>query len=78
MESPKPKVEKLLPIRDALSEKEFQVFLGIVEGKALVQIAEEMGLSQNTISTYRTRLMKKLKLNHNAELVLLAHRHGAV
>jgi DNA-binding NarL/FixJ family response regulator len=77
MESPKPKVEKLLPIRDALSEKEFQVFLGIVEGKALVQIAEEMGLSQNT-STYRTRLMKKLKLNHNAELVLLAHRHGAV
>jgi two-component system invasion response regulator UvrY len=73
---PKPSADRLLRIRDALSQKEFRVFLGIVEGKRLVEISKEMGLTQNTISTYRTRLLKKLNASHNAELVLMAHGHG--
>ena len=41
-------------------------------------IAEELALSPNTVSTYRIRILKKLKLESNADLVRYAIKHGLV
>jgi len=47
----------------------------IASGKSITHIAEELFLSPNTISTYRIRILKKLKLEHNADLVRYAIKH---
>lgn len=51
-----------------LSDREFQVLRMIGSGKTVSEIAEELGLSVKTVSTYRARILEKMKLNTNAEL----------
>jgi two-component system, NarL family, invasion response regulator UvrY len=61
--------------RDAhelLSDREMQVLQKIASGKTVSEIADELSLSVNTISTYRTRLLEKLSLNNSAELTRYA------
>jgi DNA-binding NarL/FixJ family response regulator len=70
-DSPRPSPERL-------SEREFQVLRMIAQGKTISQIAEDMGLSVKTVSTYRTRLLQKMKMKTNAELVRYAVQHGLV
>ena len=50
----------------------------VASGKPVKQIAREMFLSASTISTYRARILKKLKLASNAELVKYAIKHQLV
>ena len=61
-----------------MSDREYQVFLGLVQGRSLVEIAEDLHLSAKTISTHKFRLMRKLGLNSMSELVRYAVRHGVV
>jgi len=61
-----------------LSDREYQVASMIALGKPLRKIADEMFLSEKTISTYRTRVLKKLQLSSNAELVNYAIAKGIV
>lgn len=63
------------PGHHQLSEREYQVFMHLAEGKAIKEIAEMMHLSPKTVSTYRARVLEKLKLDNNAELVRYAARH---
>ena len=63
---------------EALSDREYRVMWMIASGKSITNIAEELFLSPNTISTYRIRILKKLKLENNAELVRYAIKHGLV
>jgi two-component system invasion response regulator UvrY len=70
-DSPRPSPERL-------SEREFQVLRMIAQGKTISQIADDMGLSVKTVSTYRTRLLLKMKMKTNAELVRYAVQHGLV
>jgi DNA-binding NarL/FixJ family response regulator len=58
-----------------LSDREFAVLMQIGEGKALTAIAREMSLSVKTISTYRSRLMKKMNFRSNAELIRYVLEH---
>jgi len=55
-----------------LSDRELQVLQLIGSGKTSGEIASEMTLSSSTISTYRTRILQKLQLNNNAELIRYA------
>ncbi|MEP6646902.1 MAG: response regulator transcription factor [Saprospiraceae bacterium] len=55
-----------------LSDREMQVLQLIASGKTVSEIAEEISLSVNTISTYRTRMLEKLSLHNNAELTRYA------
>jgi DNA-binding NarL/FixJ family response regulator len=55
-----------------LSDREMQVLQLIASGKTVSEIAEEISLSVNTISTYRARILEKLNLNNNAELTRYA------
>ncbi len=60
------------PAHELLSDREMQVLQCIASGKTVSEIAEEISLSVNTISTYRTRVLEKLRLNNNAELTRYA------
>jgi two-component system invasion response regulator UvrY len=52
-----------------LSEREFLVMMQLVTGKKLKDIANALCLSEKTITTYRSRILKKMKMQSNAELV---------
>lgn len=60
------------PLHELLSDREFQVFRLIVEGKLVKDISEQLFLSSKTISTYRSRILEKLNLRSNADIVKYA------
>jgi two-component system invasion response regulator UvrY len=60
------------PAHEFLSDREMQVLQLIASGKTVSEIAEEISLSVNTISTYRARMLEKLSLHNNAELTRYA------
>lgn len=60
----------------ALTEREWQILRLIVAGVSLTEIGNRLCLSVKTISTYRTRLLHKLALASNAELVRYCLEHG--
>jgi DNA-binding CsgD family transcriptional regulator len=55
-----------------LSDREYQIMWMIASGKAGRQIARELFLSPNTVSSYRTRILRKMKMKNNAELMQYA------
>jgi DNA-binding NarL/FixJ family response regulator len=59
-----------------LSDREMQVLCLIAEGKTLTEISEILILSVKTVSTYRARLLEKLDVKTNADLVHYAISHG--
>ena len=62
----------------ALSDREFEVLRLIASGKTVSEIAAMLSLSVKTISTYRTRILEKMKMKHNAELTHYAIKHNLV
>jgi DNA-binding NarL/FixJ family response regulator len=66
------------PLHEQLSSREMQVFLRLAKGETVGQVAEAMFLSVKTVSTYRTRLMEKLRLQSNSELTYYALKNGLI
>ncbi len=66
------------PPQELLSDREFQVLRLIASGKIVSEIARELSLSVKTISTYRTRILEKMDLRNNAELMHYAMQHQLV
>ena len=60
---------------DTLSDREFEVFRMIAAGKTIKQIAEALFLNARTISTYRSRILEKMQMKTNAELIHYAIKH---
>jgi len=60
------------PPHERLSEREFQVLRMMALGKNLREIADELFLSEKTVGTYRARIMEKMDMTRNAELVRYA------
>ena len=65
-------------VHSLLSDRELQIAMMIASGKQVGQIADELALSIQTISTYRTRLLTKMNLKTNAELTSYLIRYGLV
>ena len=63
------------PPHETLSDREYQVLLLIASGKAVKQIAEELYLSEKTVSTYRSRILEKMNMKTNAELTHYTIKH---
>ena len=63
---------------EALSSREFEVFRLIASARSVSEIAAELGLSVKTVSTYRARILEKMGMSSNAELMQYALRHGLV
>lgn len=61
---------------EALSDREFQVLRALADGESLKAIAVRLDVSPKTVTTYRRRLLDKLGLESNAELVRYALEHG--
>ncbi len=61
-----------------LSNREFQVMSLIAAGEAMKEIAYSMALSSKTVSTYRSRILDKMKLKNNAAIIHYAVRHGLI
>ena len=52
-----------------LSDREYEVLLYIGEGKSISEIAAQLSLSVKTISTYRTRILEKMNIENNSDMV---------
>jgi two-component system invasion response regulator UvrY len=61
-----------VPVHELLSDREFQVLRMIASGKTVKQIANEIGLSVKTVSTYRARILEKTGLRTTAEMIRYA------
>ena len=59
----------ICPLHELLSDREFDVLKMIDSGKTISQIAEILSVSPTTVSTYRTRLLAKMHMKTNAELI---------
>ncbi|NYG34750.1 response regulator transcription factor [Sphaerotilus montanus] len=68
--------DKLL--HEQLSERELQVFLHLAKGETVGHIADGMSLSVKTVSTYRSRIMEKMKLASNSDLTYYAMKSGLI
>ena len=63
---------------EALSDREYQVLCLIGSGKTVSQIADALALSVKTVSTYRTRILEKMHMQNNAELIHYAVQNSLV
>ncbi|HEX7748936.1 MAG TPA: response regulator transcription factor [Bordetella sp.] len=61
-----------------LSDREFDVFRRLAAGKTLSEIAQALSVSVKTVSTYKSRILEKMQMPHEAALVRYAMRHGLV
>ncbi len=68
--------EKL--IHTTFSDREFHVFKLIVSGESLTSIANKLSLSVKTVSTYRSRILEKMRMKSNAQLVRYAIQHRLI
>ena len=63
---------------DRLSPREFEVFLQLARGQSVAQISEALSLSSSTIGTHLYNVKQKLGLTNQAEITLLAVKHGLI
>ena len=63
-------------LHDSLSKRELQILKMITTGDPLGEIAAELNVSPKTVSTHKMRLMQKLGIDNNADLIRYATKHG--
>jgi two-component system invasion response regulator UvrY len=68
--------DELKAPHEQLSDREYQVLRMLGSGRTVSEIAAALGLSVKTVSTYRTRLLDKLQMHSNAELMRYAIENG--
>jgi two-component system, NarL family, invasion response regulator UvrY len=66
------------PLHESLSDREHQVMRLIAQEMNIKEIARHIGLSEKTISTYRARILEKMKMDNNAELLHYAYHERFV
>lgn len=70
--------EEAILFHNKLSDREMEVMTHIASGKTVSEIAEQLSLSVNTISTYRLRVLEKLRLQNNSEITRYAFEFGLI
>lgn len=63
---------------ETLSHREYQIMCLIASGKTVTEVAADLSLSVKTISTYRSRILEKMNMSNNAQLISYAIRNGLV
>jgi DNA-binding NarL/FixJ family response regulator len=66
------------PLHARLSDREFQVFRMIAEGKSVSEIAERLNLSVKTVSTHKANLLQKMNMTSQGELIRYALENNLV
>jgi two-component system, NarL family, invasion response regulator UvrY len=67
-----------MPFHKRLSDREFQILCLLAKGNTLVEIGKKLFISDKTVSTYRTRLLKKMELKSNSEITLYAYKNNLI
>jgi DNA-binding NarL/FixJ family response regulator len=65
-------------LHERLSVREFQIFGKLAAGAGVGAIAEELSLSVKTVSTYRSRILEKMRFTSNADMTAYALRNGLI
>lgn len=67
-----------IPPHERLSNREYQVMCMIAHGKSLKEISDELSLGESTVSTYRTRILEKMCMKKNSEIISYAIKNELV
>jgi DNA-binding NarL/FixJ family response regulator len=67
-----------IPPYARLSQREFQIFQKLARGTALTVISRELSISPKSVSTYRSRILEKMRCRNNAEITQCAMRAGLI
>lgn len=67
--------DRSIELSELLSDREYEIFMLIAQGKTVSEIAEILSLSVKTVSTHRTHILEKTKLKNNADIVMYAVRN---
>ena len=67
-----------IPLHEKLSDREFQILCLIASGKSLKEIGGALCISDNTVSSYRRRILEKMKMSTNADLTRYVLEHHLV
>ncbi|MFC3111379.1 response regulator [Undibacterium arcticum] len=66
------------PLHETLSAREYDIFYRLSQGEAVTRIAEALCLSVKTVSTYRSRVLQKMNMSGNAELIYYAIKQNII
>lgn len=66
------------PAHETLSDREYQVMCMLASGKTVKEVAGSLSLSVKTVSTYRSRILEKMSLKNNSQIMRYAVRNGLV
>ncbi len=65
-------------LHELLSEREFEVLVLIGKAKTNCEIADTLHLGVSTISTYHSRILEKMKMHNNSELIQYCFKHNLI
>ncbi len=65
-------------LHELLSPREYEVLISLASARSVSEIAAQLHLSVKTVSTYRTRVLEKMGMSSNAQLMRYALQHGLV
>ena len=66
------------PLHDTLSQREYEIFYKLGQGQGVTLIANELCLSVKTVSTYRSRVLQKMNMNNNADIIYYAIKNNLI
>lgn len=66
------------PLHELLSAREYQIFYRLGKGESVTKIADELCLSVKTVSTYRSRVLEKMNMTSNADIIYYAIKQNLV
>jgi two-component system invasion response regulator UvrY len=73
-----PEVNKEKPLHETLSAREYEIFYKLSQGEGVTKIADELCLSVKTVSTYRTRVLEKMNMQNNADIIYYAIKQNLI
>src|SRR5450830_83719 len=66
------------PLHETLSEREYEIFYKLGQGEGVTKIADELCLSVKTVSTYRSRVLQKMNMANNADIIYYAIKNNLI
>lgn len=66
------------PLHELLSAREYQIFCKLGQGEGVTKIADDLCLSVKTVSTYRSRVLEKMNMTNNADIIYYAIKQNLI
>ncbi len=66
------------PLHELLSEREYEIFCKLSRGEGVTKIADMLCLSVKTVSTYRARILEKMNMSNNADIIYYAIKENLI